>query len=99
MNISIERFRRFFGIKKVLLRYNEIPIVAWQEIKKGEVLDEKWFNRFTYESAKNMYDVEIEVNTTNVKYFQNMKECEKNKYHDMIEKYYAEDIKKTMGVL
>ena len=99
MNISIERFRKFFGIKKVLLRYNEIPIVAWQEIKKGEVLDEKWFNRFTYESAKNMYDVEIEVNTTNVKYFQNMKECEKNKYHGLIEQHFVEDIKKTIGVL
>lgn len=99
MKFSEDRFSKFFGIKKVLLRYNEIPITAWQEIKKGEVLGEKWFNRFTYESCKNIYDVEIEVNTTNVKYYYNMVECKKHRYHVLIEEYYAEDIKKTMGVL
>lgn len=92
-------FSKCFGIKKVLVRYNEIPIVAFQEVKRSAILDEKWFNRFTYENAKNMYDVEIEVNTNNILYYQNMKSCERGKYHGKIEKYYAEDIKKTMGVL
>lgn len=99
MNISENNFSKCFGIKKVLLRYNNEFTTPWQEIKRGEILDEKWLNRFTYESSKNMYDVEVEVNTTNVKYFQNMKECEKNKYHGIIEEYYAEDIKKSMGVV
>ena len=92
-------YSKCFGVKKVLLKYKDKPITAFQEIKREEILDEKWFNRFTYESAKNMYDVEVEVDTTNVKYYQNMEICKKNKYHGMIETYYAEDIAKTMGVL
>ena len=92
-------YSKCFGIKKVLLKYNEIPITAFQEVKQEEIFDVKWYNRFTYESKKNMYDVEIEVNTTNVRYYQNMKSCERNKYHGLIEKYFVEDINKTMGVL
>lgn len=92
-------YSKCFGIKKVLLKYNDEPITAFQEVKNIEILDEKWFNRFTYESSNNLYDVEVEVNTNNVTYFQNMKVCEQNKYHRMIEKYYSEDIEKTMGVL
>ena len=92
-------YSKCFGFKKVLLKYNDKPIVAFQEVKRGEILDEKWFNRFTKETGSSIYDVEIEVNTTNIKYYQNMKECEKNRYHVMIEGYYAEDIAKTMGVI
>lgn len=98
MEFSENHFSKCFGIRKVLLKHNEIPRTVGQEIKKEEVLDEKWFNRFTYESCKNIYDVDVEVNTTNVKYYYNMVECKKHRYHVLIEKYYAEDIKKSMGV-
>ncbi len=90
-------YSKYIGGKKVLLKYNSEPITPFQEVKRSEILSEFWFNRFTYESGKNIYDVEVEVNTHNIKYYQNMKPCEKNKYHERIEKYYIEDIKKTIG--
>ena len=92
-------YSKCFGVKKVLLKYNNEPITTFQEVKREEILDEKWFNRFTNENAKNIYDVEVEVNTDKITYYKNMEVCEKNRYHNMIETYYAEDIKKTMGVL
>ena len=88
-------FYKSLGLSKVLLKYNKEHTAPFQPVKEEEILDRFWFNRFTYESYKNLYDIEV-CYDGKIKYYQNMKVCEKNRYHKKIEEHFREDIEKTI---
>ena len=89
-------FYKSIGLSKVLLRHNEEHITPFQPIAEEEILDKFWFNRFSYESVSNLYDVEVRYDGK-IEYYQNMKICEeKNRYHKKIEEHFKEDIEKTI---
>ena len=90
-------FSKSIGLSKVLLRYNGEYITPFRPVREEEILDRFWFNRFTYESNKNLYDIEV-CYDGKIKYYQNMKVCEKNRYHKKIEEHFKEDIEKTINV-
>ena len=52
-------FYKSIGLSKVLLRYNKEHTTPFQPVAEEEILDRFWFNRFTYETNKNLYDVEV----------------------------------------
>ena len=99
---SINRFSKCFGNNKIKL-FDKItlkPIIItnnFQPINENDVIIEKMpYNRFTYESIKKIYDVEVYQNGT-IKYYINMKESEKTKYHTEIENFFNDDIQKTIN--
>jgi len=91
-------FYKSIGLSKVLLRYNKEHTTPFQPVAEEEILNRFWFNRFTYESNKNLYDVEVRYDGK-IEYYQNMKICEKNRYHKKIEEHFKEDIQKTINKL
>ena len=91
-------FYKSIGLSKVLLRYNKEHTTPFQPVAEEEILDRFWFNRFTYESNKNLYDVEVRYDGK-IEYYQNMKIREKNRYHKKIEEHFKEDIQKTINKL
>ena len=87
-------FYKSLGLSKVLLRHNEIYSTPFQPVAEEEIIVRIWFNRFTYENAVNLYDVEVRYDGK-IEYYHNMKKCEKNEYHKKIEEKYKEDIENT----
>ena len=83
------------GLSKVLLRFNKEHTTPFQPVAEEEILDRYWFNRFSYESVIGLYDVEVRYDGK-IEYYQNMKICEKNRYHKKIEEHFKEDIEKTI---
>jgi hypothetical protein len=58
------------------------------------IIEKKSYNRFTYESIKKLYDIEVYYDGS-IKYYINMVESEKTKYHQNIELFFKDEIEKT----